>query len=236
MACEKHSNWMTDGVLGELSDAQAEELRVHVSRCSPCLAEWQSAQVLAAAVDRSLAAMVAGEPSPQFAARLRARIAEEPAPAAFGLLTWPRSSIAAAVAATALFAVLTVRSPQRLVETANRSSAPVIVEPARIAEAQSATEPARAGRTAAPLHKSPDAGRASAIIQAEVLVPPGQLSAALLLSEAVMDGRVNGSQLSALAESASKPLEVKAIEIAPLKAPTAADSADDGAPSAPARD
>jgi len=54
-----------------------------------------------------------------------------------------------------------------------------------------------------------------------VLVPRGQLSAALLLGEAVSDGRIDGAQLSLLAQESAKRLELKAIEIVPMEATSA---------------
>jgi hypothetical protein len=68
--------------------------------------------------------------------------------------------------------------------------------------------------------------------QPEVLVPPGQLAAALMLSDVVSDGRTDAARLSALTNEAPQPLEVKAIEIAPLEVPIA----DPGKPSGSGRD
>jgi hypothetical protein len=49
----------------------------------------------------------------------------------------------------------------------------------------------------------------------EVLVPRGQLAAALLLSEGVSGGRVDGEQLVAIQNEIATRIEVKPLEIAP---------------------
>jgi hypothetical protein len=51
----------------------------------------------------------------------------------------------------------------------------------------------------------------------EVLVPRGQLAAALLLSDSVSGGRVDGEQLVAIQNEIATRIEVKPLEIAPLE-------------------
>ena len=55
----------------------------------------------------------------------------------------------------------------------------------------------------------------------EVLVPKGQLSAALAQCDAVNSGSIDGVQLSQLAEHSAEPLAMKALFIAPLDSPSA---------------
>jgi hypothetical protein len=174
--------------------------------------------------------LVAGEPSPQFAARLRARIADEPAPAAWPFLNWSVLSTGALAAAAVVLAVLLIRSPQRAGQSediaAYKSAAVVKREqpPAQANLSAGQDRATRSGSTRRILARRKNDARPFPF---EVLVPSGQLSAALLLSEAASDGRVDGAQLSALAQEGGKPLQVKAIEIAPLEDPGAGEAARD---------
>jgi len=233
MACEKYSGWITGAALGGLRPDQERELRAHAGICVDCRGKWEAERALAAAVNGAVESLVSGEPSPQFAARLRARIAEEPTAAAWPFLTWPVLSAGALVAAGVLLAVLLIRSPGRDSQTGETAvyNPAGVVKPAQppaqailSAGQKHATRPGTSRRVSA--RRQSDTGSFSF----EVLVPAGQLSAALLLSEAASDGRIDGAQLSALAKEAGKPLEVKAIEIAPLEVPGADEPANANSP------
>jgi len=224
MACEKYSGWITGAALGALQPDEERELRAHAAACADCRSEWEAERALAAAVSGAVESLVSGEPSPQFAARLRARIAREPTPAAWPFLTWPVLSAGGLVATAVLLAVLLIRSPQRARQTVATAvySPAAVVKPAQApAQAILSAEQNRATRPGPSRRLSARQQSDAASFPFEVLVPKGELSAALLLSEAASDGRIDGAQLSALAEEAGKPLEVKAIEIAPLEVPGA---------------
>jgi len=218
---------MTDAALEALRPEQQGEFLAHARVCAECRGEWEAAQALAAAVNGAVESLVAGEPSPQFAARFRARIADEPAPAAWPFLTWPVFSAGALATAAVLLAVLLIHSPgwnRPAAESVASNAAPDVKAapaPTNLSPEIAPATPPSAFRRVAPRRQGDVAA-----FRFEVLVPKGQLSAALLLSEAASDGRIDGAQLSALAEKAQKPLEVKALEIAPLEVPGAGDSAD----------
>jgi len=218
MACEKYSSWITGAALGGLRPAEEAELRAHAFGCSGCRSEWERMRVLVAAVDRSVEAMAAGAPSAEFAARLRARIAEEPAPTSWPFLTWPRLSAAALAAAAAVAAVLLVRAPERA-----HPSSPISVDmPAPVAPPRPAQGGVTPERTAASARAGSDHGRIrgqsrSNTFSMDVLVPSGQLSAALRLSEGVEAGTIDGEQLSQLTAQSAEPLAVKALVVAPLE-------------------
>jgi len=220
MACEKYSGWMIGAALGALRAADEAELRAHASGCRDCRGEWDAMRALVAAVDRGVQAMVAGEPSPNFAARLRARIAEERAPAAWPWLTWPRIT-AAALAAAVLLAVLLVRAPQRGRQlapiTANTPAQSILPVPSE----SLAPREHFAVKTPAVSHRGARANSETASLSMEVLVPKGQISAALILCDAVNAGAIDGAQLSALVEQSAEPIEVQALVIAPLESPAA---------------
>ncbi len=233
MACEKYSGWITGAALGALRPGEERELRAHAGKCADCREEWEAQTALAAAVNGAIESLVSGEPSPQFAARLRARVAEEPAPAAWPFLTWPVLSAGGLVATAVLLAVLLIRSPQRLSQTADTAvhSPEAVVKPAQAAaQAFLSAGQNRAPRPGSWRRVSARRQSDASSFPFEVLVPKGQLSAALLLSEAASDGSIDAAQVSALAEEAGKPLEVKAIEIAPLDVPGAEVPADANSP------
>jgi hypothetical protein len=221
MACEKYSGWMTDAALGGLRREEAAELHTHVAACYGCRSEWNAARTLAAVVDHGVEALLAGEPSPQFAARLRARLAEEPAPAAWPLFTWPRLAAGALVAAVLLVTMLLTRAPERRGIVApmatNTSGATEQPHPRKAG----ATPTRVAGRLpAGSRHGRVRVDRRYGPLTFEVLVPKGQLSAALILSEGVSAGTIDGAQLARLAERSTEPLDVRALEIQPLAPPS----------------
>jgi len=226
MACEKYSGSMTDAALGVLPPGEERELCAHAKVCADCRGKWDAARALAAAVDGGVASLVAGEPSPEFQTRLRARLADEPVPSAWPFLTWPVWSAGALAVAAAVLVVLLIRWPGRVSTTpeiAANTSAPVENSAAAPVEPVRAPVPvpvhAPATQTDAPRRAVASTRRDAQPFPFEVLVPKGQLSAAVLLSEAASDGRIDGAQLSAFAELTGKPLEVKALQIAPLENP-----------------
>jgi len=231
MACEKYSGRMTEAALGALSAPEEAELRAHAAGCITCRPEFDAMRALVAAVNRGVEAMVAGQPSAQFAARLRARIAEAPAPAAWPLFTWPRFALATFAAAAVLLAVFVARAPRRggqqvpiEANSAGRIAQPVVSGQVAVPEIASVASRRGTARTRSQ----------AAAFSMEVLVPRGQLAAALILSSGVSAGRIDGAQLARLAERSAEPLELKTLDIQPLAAPSAgadavkAAGADDG--------
>ncbi len=231
MACEKYSAWMTDASLGALAPGREPDLLAHAAECEACREAYQHARELAAMVDRGIESLVAGEPSQQFLPRLRARLAQEPAPARFHWAAWGAVAPAPArrlapggfrrlpVLATGalvlgvLVLVMLARSPRHNnpnpgVSVANQSEpsppqAVAMKPPSQLtaAEPPRVARAHRAGRPAASHSREP-----------EVLVEPGQLEAALQFADAVRSGRVNAVQLVAADEESSKPLEIKPLE------------------------
>ena len=80
MSCAAFQNDLTDAALSALAPERATAWRVHLETCAVCQSALAREQQLFAAMDRAIAASVAGEPSPQFAAAVRARIAGEVEP------------------------------------------------------------------------------------------------------------------------------------------------------------
>jgi len=84
-----------------LTGAVDTTLRGHLAECAGCRAELERLAALAGAIDRGVAVMTSAEPSPGFAAHVRARVAEEPAPG----FVWRRGWVPATVAGVAVLAL-----------------------------------------------------------------------------------------------------------------------------------
>ena len=135
----RYKTWLSDAAAGALDAAREAELRAHVERCSDCRAALERERTLFEAIDGGIRAHLAAAPSPEFAARLRMRLAEEAArPSKYGLDAssrlgtwlaprfWPRfalaTSVPAAAAALLAFAVLTVWLARR--SASHRATSP----------------------------------------------------------------------------------------------------------------
>ena len=223
--CEKYADWIAEAARGELALGREAELLSHAAECIACRESYQRARDLAALVDRGIESLVAGAPSPHFATRLRARIADE---RVSGTLSWPGvKPLAAGLLVATLGAIALIsRGPQR--------HNPEQTNPGSRGEAPAGSPWAsNSGRAVTPIVPSwqradvaqPNSQRrrtlhsVSSPSKPEVLVPPGQLEAIIQFAEAVRSGRVNGQQLLAAQEEAEKPLEISPLEIAPLSPP-----------------
>jgi len=220
MDCEEYAVLMLDAALGAPASGREAELRTHIPACAACRAAQQDAAALAAAVGGGVAAVVAGEPSPQFAARLRARIAAEPAPVAWPWFAGWRSSLGVAVAAAAAFLLL--RMPHHAVPAP--PNVPAASLSARAPDLPvTRTAPATVRRAIArEPHRARNGADASPFAHPEILVPKGQLALAVWLDDALTGRKLDGRQIAALDERVAAKLEVKAIEIAPLEVPSLA--------------
>lgn len=219
MACEKHRDTLTDLALGGLSPKRELELLSHAGECDACRESYAHAKAVCDAIDRGMDALVDGEPSPYFASRLRARIAAEPASTRPRWLVWAPIP-AAAVALAAL--LLATRVPQDIT-TNLASTVPVVTNPAPEASAPASTLKSPAVPIQVPRADRPIASRvASASVTSsrpDVLVPPGQLAAALTLTEALPAGRMDADQMAASFRKIERPLEVEALVVPPLEKP-----------------
>ena len=204
---------MTDLATGTLHPKRELELLAHAGECDVCREAYRHAKEVFAVLDRGVEALVAGEPSPHFAARLRARIADERVSVS---TRWNSCAMVAsgALAALVLVLILATRFPHHT--HSNRS----------VATNSPAPAPGGSGSMPAPsLQQTPHdlrLSRASGavhtqLLSQEVLVPGGQLAAALQLSDAVNGGGVAGEQLVAAQNELAKQLEVRPLEIAPLE-------------------
>jgi hypothetical protein len=229
MSCEKYSGWLTDAALGELKAEREPELLAHAMECAACRDALGHARAVHEFVDRGVAALVAGEPSPYFATNLRRRIAQESEPLRFPWRAWA-PAIAGVLALAVALVVMVARRPVHDGSNPSVASAVSPVSaPSEVATASPAS-PQHAQRTEGK-HGPERTGQARPLATAlpEIMVPKGQLSAAAQLSAAIVTGRVDGSQLLAVRHEYEKPLEVKPIEIAPLEIPTLDDATENPA-------
>jgi putative zinc finger protein len=212
MVCEKYSKLITDEALGGLRPKRGADLREHLAQCASCRNEFGHANILAAAMDRGLKELVTGEPSPQFVARLRARISDEAGPARVDWRAWIPVAAGSFILAVLLIAVVI-----RTHRPENRTPSPL----AQAAGGSDAVVSAKTERTAtgggSPLRRS--MARAVQPQEPEVLVPPGQLAAVMQLASAMNQGRIDGEQIVVAQQQSEQPLEIEAIHIAPLSIP-----------------
>jgi anti-sigma factor RsiW len=229
MDCPKKSKQMmeriNDFALAELSPKSELELLAHVAECEVCRAAYDHAKAVRSLVDRGVEKLVAGEPSPQFMARLRARIAAEPAPKRWSWDAWriweqasrqPLSYAAGAVVLAAILAVLVIGLPERHVSapsivqitpTSSEPTSPVTGVTESSANLERPRKKVSSGSVPSPrIRREP-----------EVLVPKGELLAVAQFYEAVRSGRVDTDQLYAAQQETQKPIEVKPLEITPLE-------------------
>ncbi|MGD0426691.1 MAG: hypothetical protein ABSC10_08225 [Candidatus Acidiferrales bacterium] len=226
MSCEKYAGWMTDAALDELRAERESEVLAHAMECDACRAALRHARTVRAFVDRGVESLVTGEPSLQFAAHLRRRIAHESEPARSPWAAWA-PVIASALALAAVLAIVVARRPVHNVSNSNVASA---VNPFSVPSETvtgSAATPRRTERTASKRRSERGAqARSAAAALSEIIVPQGQLAAVAQLSAAINSGRVDGNQLLAAQQDYEKPLESNPIEIAPLEIPALGDPAD----------
>jgi hypothetical protein len=222
MACERYSESITNLAAGDSNPRLERELSLHAGECEVCYEAYQHAKEVFSVLDRSVETLVAGEPSPYFSARLRARISD-----GRGFSTRRNSWVLVAAAAlAAIFLIFILVSRLSLLTNLNPSVATNTPAPALKPETNVTAQ--NLPRTP----RNPRTGRASrpaetGRLSQEVLVPRGQLAAALQLGDAVNGGGMDGEQLLASQNELAKQLEVKPLEITPLE-PSGADLAGDG--------
>ncbi len=209
MNCECFKTRLADFALG----AEDPEFGAHLNGCANCRAARDAQRALLASIDRGLASMTAGEPSGDFAAHVRQRIAQE------GVTTRPWFAGRLPVTATALafvvlVGVLAIGPPPRPPQTA-------VVTPPAPADKSSDAAPLEAARTEPPrsvaIRRPPRAPKPAENREPEVLVPRGEMAAVMRLYDANWNGKVDGASL--VAETRSVTDSLKPLAVAELKIP-----------------
>ena len=154
--CRKFEKALLDASLGALAPERERPFTAHMAECDDCRKAYEQARQFTATVDRGVESLVAGEPSPQFASRLRARIANERPVHRFACLEWKPAAAALALASILAVAVIVWIATRR-------NSAPTAVSAAR--EIASVRAPSRPVSSTANPHSSTQ-GRSQASAQA----------------------------------------------------------------------
>ena len=181
----------------------------------------QSAAITDAALDREIARVLGVDPSPEFAARVRQRIASEPAPAG-----WRAAWIVAAAGALAAVAVVVLiasrppraaPAPATAVPLQARSIEGVGMLPDTGGAALSGARGEAAARTRHLGRSVPAAvGQRAGTGEPEILVDPREARAIRAFFEGVRDGRIDLTPLLAVVPSHAEPEPAGDIHIAPI--------------------
>jgi hypothetical protein len=218
---------ISDLALGEIHPKAELELLAHVAECEACREAYSEARAVRALIDRGVESLVAGEPSPQFDARLRASIAREPI-SALGYRNplrlwepatrWPLSCVAGVMALVVIiiFAMTSLTRRQRsaplIAAVPAASTLPVdsgiAIQPSTVNPERHRTKLASRSSRSARTHREP-----------EVLVSGEELRAVAQLYEATQAGRVDSERLYTSQQQTRQLLELKPIEITPLESP-----------------
>lgn len=175
------------------------------------------------ALEREIEAALAVDPSPQFVAKIRARVASEPAPTSWWPLRWPVLATAAASAVVAV-AVASMWQPSAPEQSATLSGADVVLtgpapeQPARATPERTAAprvpSPATVARTSS--HSTRSVARTvSGPREPEVLISRDEQRAFALLVTAVHEGRFQRA-LASTAKASDTWAEPMDISITPL--------------------
>ncbi|HUI40618.1 MAG TPA: zf-HC2 domain-containing protein [Terriglobia bacterium] len=230
MNCKRYQNWIPEAALGALGASRQAQLDAHVLACPACARALEAERRLLAAIDQGLARNVAAQPSAEFAARVRMRLAEEREqmrPSAGWLPGRPILVTFAALAALAAL-VLAVRFVQRAPQRTQLTtpSAPIRTATPSARELATVTRPPARALLPAPTHRASGtvahgsegarSGRENQTPQLQVLVRPGQWAGITALYRAAQSGRVDTSSLAERPAMDLDPLQVPPVEIKPL--------------------
>jgi hypothetical protein len=166
-------------------------------------------------IDRHIQEALAVDPSPEFLARVRQRIADEPSPrTAFGFPAWTAAAVGAVALAAAVFGVSVVRQHSRMVPGGEHPTilasqrlppyAPAVVAPA--SSPRHATIPPAIRTYVAAVPSAP-----------EVLISASESRAIQNLIAGVREGRIDPRSLPADPPPASD-IIIPPIAIAPISA------------------
>lgn len=219
--CKKYGEWLADAALGTLPPRRERELLAHACECDTCREAYEHARDVVVLIDRGVESFVSGQPSPDFEARLRARIADQPR--RFTPWVW-KPAITAAFAVALITVILVAHERPRLPSYdlavnagshAGLDRRPVMSQPPDSASGQPVARTRPLPTSAFRPHPASRHFRAPS--QPEVLVEPGQLGAIIRFAKAVSAGRIDGKALLAAQQRADAPLEIEPLKIGPLE-------------------
>jgi anti-sigma factor RsiW len=219
MACERYEDALTETAAGA---PPAPGLEAHLADCARCREELKELQRTLALVDSDLRQLVAVEPSPDLAVRIRGAAAEAP-PERRPAWLWP--ALAAAAVLVLAVAIVMRREPsQAPPATAQNSPATLAAtpEPPRNAPNDGSSAPvvpaAVATTSSVPRGdvRRGEPRRSLAAVEPEVIVPSGEAEALLRYAQSVRQRTLTTESL--LVADLSAPLaEPRRVEIRPLE-------------------
>lgn len=235
--CARFQRQMSDAAFDSLPADALAAFNAHVRDCPVCRGEFHRVQTMLQAINRTLSAGLAAEPSERLVANVRRNVLQDINAQPHRVEVWRHWwTWAAAAGVCATFAILlfVVRTSRRLNPPLHdsatvRTSAPPILKPAVHPRLNASTEAAgsrpRRSTLAFARHASLRASPAKAAAP-EIIVQPGQMQAILRFATAMQRGQIDGAQFLAAQKKANEPLEIKPLPITPLKIePLDADSA-----------
>jgi hypothetical protein len=219
MACERFEDALTETAAGA---PPAADLELHLAGCARCREELAALRRTLALVDSDLRQLVAAEPSPELAVRIRGAAAEAPLERRPAWL-WP--ALAAAAVLVLAVAIVTRRGPpQAPAATAQNSPATLAAtpEPPRIAPTDGSSAPV-VPATVATARSIPLADSHTAVprrpvtaAEPEVIVPSGEAEALLRYAQGLRQRTLTTESL--LVADLQAPLaEPRRVEIRPLE-------------------
>jgi hypothetical protein len=170
------------------------------------------------AIEREIEAALAVDPSPEFVARVRARIVNEPAPASWWQLRWPIVATAAAAAAVVMAVALSWQ-PAVPEGIAARGGADVVLTTPTVEPATPQVGEQRIARAPRPRRANPIESPSSGVREPEVLVSHDEQRGLELLLTAVREGRLTrtlAAQLAAGDSTVEADIPISDIVIEPL--------------------
>ena len=234
--CARFRESMVEAASGALPGSLHPDFDAHIRQCVSCQQELRRVQTLLQAIDETVSASIAAEPSPQLIANVRQRIAAQPTPAP----AWRSGNawLAAAGACAALAILLFVAGTLHRVipSRADRPASPLVSLPPN----HSLTPPApgrhvESARTILPrkpvlMVRASVGASHNPARKPEIIVEPGQMQAILQLVAATQRGQIDGAKLLADEKKTTEPLEIEPLTIAPLQIAALKDESGSSAP------
>lgn len=228
MNCKQCQARIKEAALGPLDVRRHAALNAHLAGCVNCQRKFDAERQLVAAIDWGLADSLNHQPSPEFAARVRIRLAAEGERGlprtSWAFNAWASVGVAAlAVLIVAIWLLHRAPPPHRVKRAAasgglTQATAPTktasLARPLTLVSPQESSL-CQAGKDK-PLREHRRFSQKNRAPQFQVLVQPGQWAAITELYRAAQSGRVDASSLGRKAAEDEQPIEVKPVEIKPL--------------------